>query len=232
MVTQQESRGRWKFGCRSRTQRRKLAHETESKTGGGSGGRLTRRKRVAQLSWNISTVACSCCCREHSTSGSLRNSWEKPLAQQHLQEVGIFIKSRTDPSTHELQGTVLASALVFPAIYSNMKHSKSSAKFLFPLHHHVKKLRHPAQPSRTGRALLLPQCQDPQLLPAPFLNQPSKPWLCGHRLGYPKGKSHPPGTQQLPIDLIPCIFSFSRAFSSTSRSKAVVPFSSEPPPGS
>lgn len=51
-------------------------------------------------------------------------------------------------------------------------------------------------------------------------------------VGCPKGKSHPPGTQQLPMDLIPCIFSFSRAFSSTSRSKAVDPFSSEPPPGS
>lgn len=37
---------------------------------------------------------------------------------------------------------------------------------------------------------------------------------------------------ELPMDFIPCIFSFSRAFSSISRSKAADPFSSVPPPGS
>lgn len=37
MVTGRESRGRWKFGCRSGARKRKLGHETESKTRGGWG---------------------------------------------------------------------------------------------------------------------------------------------------------------------------------------------------
>lgn len=148
---------------------------------------------MAQLSWNISTLACSCCRREHSTSGSLRNTWEKPLAQQGLQEVGIFIKSKTDPSTYELLRSCPCSStcLFFPAIYSTIKYPRSSAKFLLPLHCHVKKLRYPAQPSRTGRALLLPSAKTPSFYQHPSSTKQETPGFVGTRWAAPKANLIP-----------------------------------------
>lgn len=81
------------------------------------------------------------------------------------------------PATAGLRGADLAPSLAFffPATLPTVKHPRSSAKALLSLHPHTKKPSHPAEPPRTGRALLLPQCQDPQLLIAPFLNRARNP---------------------------------------------------------
>lgn len=103
-------------------------------------------------------------------------------------------------------------------------------------------------PACPGCCALHPAAKRPRSsakVPAPLQALVLKPWLwapflhsLGRGAGCEAGAAQQPhlACQQfpteLPMDFIPCIFSFSRAFSSISLSKAADPFSSVPPPGS